>query len=67
MTKAGEELRKAFEDIAYAEEGLSPLPRSVEETDSFEEVFAAIAMAEGGEVSYAQNLHPLFGMRRGRN
>lgn len=38
-----------------------------EETDSLENIFSAIGMAEGGEEEYAKQLHPLFHIRRCKN
>ena len=68
MTKVREKLEEAYEDIAYAESGeYHPHHKKAEETDSLEDIFTAIGMAEGGEDEYAKRLHPLFHSRHGRN
>ncbi len=64
MLKVKENLEEAFEDIAYAESGeYNPHHNQTEETDTLEEIFAAIGMAEGGDEEFAKKLHPLFHLR----
>ena len=61
MTKVREKKEEAYEDITYAESGeYHPHHKKAEETDSLEDIFTAIGMAEGGEEEYAKRLHPLF-------
>ncbi len=64
MSKVKEKLEEAFEDIAYAESGeYSPHHNQMEETDSLEDIFAAIGMAEGGDEDFAKKLHTHFHLR----
>ena len=64
MTKVIEKIEEAYENIAYAESGeYNPHHKKVEETDSLEDIFAVIGMAEGGDDEYAKRLHPLFHKR----
>ena len=68
MTKVIEKIEEAYENIAYAESGeYNPHHKKVEETDSLEDIFAAIGMAEGGDDEYAKRLHPLFHLKRRKN
>jgi hypothetical protein len=68
MRKFREKREKAYEDIAYAKSGENNLyNKRVEETDSLEDIFTAIGMAEGGEEEYAKKLHPLFHIRHRKN
>lgn len=68
MTKVKEKIEKACEDIAYAEAGeYNWRHKKAEKTDSLEDIFTAIAMAEGGEEEFAKRLHPLFHMRHSKN
>ena len=63
MSKVKEKIEETLEDIAYAESGEhTPHHKKTEETDSLEEIFAAVGMAEGGDEEYAKKLHPLFHM-----
>lgn len=64
MSKVKEKIEETLEDIAYAESGeYTPHNKKVEETDSLEDIFAAIGMAEGGDEEFAKKLHPLFNLR----
>ena len=68
MTKVREKIEEAFEEITYAESGeYEPHHEKPGERDSFEDIFTAIAMAEGGEEEYAKDLHPLFHIWHGIN
>ncbi len=68
MTKVKEKIEKTFEDIAYAESGeFNPQHKNAEETDSLEDIFAAIGMAEGGDEEFAKKLHPLFPKKHSTN
>jgi hypothetical protein len=68
MSKVKEKIEEALEDIAYAESGeFHPHHKKAEETDSLEDIFAAIGMAEGGEEEYVKRLHPLFQLKHGKN
>ena len=64
MKKLREKLEETFENIAYAESGeYHPHHKKAEETDSLEDIFTAIGMAEGGDEEFAKRLHPLFHRR----
>jgi hypothetical protein len=64
MSKVKEKIEETLEDIAYAESGeYNPHHNKTEETDSLEDIFAAIGMAEGGDEELAKKLHPLFHLR----
>jgi len=64
MNKITEKIEDIYEDIAYAEAGeYNPHHNKESESDSFEEVFSAIGMAEGGDDEYAKKLHPLFHLK----
>ncbi len=64
MSKDKEKIEETLEDIAYAESGeYNPHHKKTKETDSLEDIFAAIGMAEGGDEEFAKKLHPLFHLR----
>ena len=68
MTKVRKNMEDAFEDIAYAESGeYNPQLERNDGTDSLEDIFSAIGMAEGGEVEYAKKLHALFHLKHSSN
>ena len=68
MSKVKEKTEKALEDIAYAKSGeYHQLHKKAEETDSLEDIFAAIGMAEGGDEELAKKLHPLVHWKHRKN
>jgi hypothetical protein len=68
MSKVKEKIEETLENIAYAESGeYNPHHKKSEETDSLEDIFAAIGMAEGGDGEFAKKLHPLFHIRHSTN